>query len=140
MLRANPDKIKISRIKPAAIRAKPRIWEPSFSGRDGASTRYLSSWPVLTSRSYSIACSRLNFSSGIEPVNIRMSSGKFSGRQWLLKKCTVNRKPAARTASSPWKMVATLKTHPGRIDAVKVLNHSIAPLTPMMVTPQNGAQ
>ena len=43
-------------------------------------------------------------------------------------------------ASSPWKMLATLNTQPGRNWAVKLVNHSMKPLTPMMVTPQNGAQ
>jgi len=64
----------------------------------------------------------------------------LSGLKWLLKKCTVNRKTAARTASSPWTMVATLNTHPGRTEAVASGTASMKPLPPMIAMPQNTAQ
>ena len=71
----------MKRIKPAPVRVKPKIFDPMVMGRDGASTRNFLSSPLATRRSYSTVCSRLNFSNGIDPVNIRISSGKFSGRQ-----------------------------------------------------------
>ena len=69
-----------------------------------------------------------------------MSSGNLSGRKWLLKKCTVKRNTAARNASSPCAIIATLNTQPGRKAAVSAGNHIMKPLAPMIVTPQNGAQ
>ena len=47
------------------------------------------------------------------PVKITVSMGNFSGRKWVLKKCTVKMKPTASSASSLWMVVATLIAQPG---------------------------
>ena len=127
-------------MRPKAISVKPRIFEPRVIGCEGASTRNFPSCPVSTRRRYSTSWSRANSSTGIDPVNMMMSSGNLSGRKWLLKKCTVKRKTAARNASSPCAIIATLNTQPGRKLPVSDGNHIMKPLTPMIVTPQNGAQ
>src|ERR1035437_4716557 len=67
--------------KPLPIKVKPRILDASVIGCDGASTKYFDSSPLATRRLYSMRCSRLNSSSGILPVNMRISSGNLSGGQ-----------------------------------------------------------
>ena len=110
----HPITTRTSSSRPNAISAAPSILEPIVIGRDGASTRCF-----LVRRSPPGAGTPprgrcLNSSSDMVPVNITTSTGNLSGRKWLLKKCTVNRNTTARNASSPWKIVATLKTQPGR--------------------------
>ena len=77
----------------------------------------------------------------MRPVKITMSMGNFSGRRWVLKKCTVKMKPVASSASSLWMMVATLiRNQPGRKRVKNSGNQSVSPVEPMTTMPQKTAK
>ncbi len=84
--------------------------------------------------------SRLNSATGMRPVKTTVSIGNFSGRRWVLKKCTVKMKPVASSASSQWMMVATLMSQPGQEAREETGNQSMSPVEPITKMPQKTAK
>ena len=76
---------------PSAIHANTRMVLTTISGC--GSSRCCSSSREATSAAYSRGLSRLNSAKGMCPVKMVVSMGNFSGRRWVLKKCTVKMKP-----------------------------------------------
>jgi len=105
---------------PSAIHANTRIVLTTMAGC--GSSRCCSSSPEATSAAYSRGLSRFNSAKGIWPVKMVVSMGNFSGRRWVLKKCTVKMKPVASRASSLW-MVRRLADAWGM--AVLVIEHDM---------------
>src|ERR1039457_7165821 len=100
-------------ISPTVSAAKPKRRQSFTASAGGSGIRNWSSSPLSTSCRYSRGRSRLNSSSGVPPVKMTVSMGNFSGRKWVLKKCTTKMKLTASRASSLWMVVATFTIRPG---------------------------
>ena len=137
---ANTPMISPTSISPVISAAVPKIRAASISLFDGGATKKPSKELSACSCASSRGRSSAKTSKGTLPVKMTKSMGNLSGLKCVLKKCIVKINPTAKSASSPWIMVAILMIHPGKNRVKNSGNQRTSPVEPMIATPQNTAK